>query len=84
VIFTILGWFVTKCEVAGMRVIIIKYKAMVLCQKKVNCPLWVGRDLLPKVEEFKHPGVLFTSEKRLKQEFDRYRSSSNAAVVMNR
>jgi len=58
VIFTILGWFVTKCEVAGMRVIIIKYKAMVLCQKKVNCPLWVGRDLLPKVEEFKHLGVI--------------------------
>lgn len=86
----LLGWswsaltWLTKCEVVGMRVSTTKYKAVVLSQKKVNSPLWVGSDLLPQVEGFKYLGVLFTSEDRLEQEFDRYRSSSNASVGLDR
>jgi len=35
---------------------------MVLSRKKVVCPLQVGGEILPKVEEFKYLGVLFTTE----------------------
>ncbi|KAI3360558.1 hypothetical protein L3Q82_002435 [Scortum barcoo] len=30
-------------------------------RKRVACPLQVGGEVLPQVEEFKYPGVLFTS-----------------------
>ncbi|KAI3361250.1 hypothetical protein L3Q82_012922, partial [Scortum barcoo] len=35
---------------------------MVLDRKRVACPLRVGGEVLPQVEEFKYLGVLFTSE----------------------
>lgn len=36
-----------------------------LCgHKGVECPLQLGQELLPQVEEFKYLGVLFTSEVR--------------------
>lgn len=39
--------------------------------KKVACPLRVGGETLPQVEEFKYPGVLFTSEGKMERESDR-------------
>ncbi len=43
-----------------------------LCSlKKVACPLQVGGEFLPQVEEFKYLGVLFTSEGRMEREIDR-------------
>ncbi len=43
-----------------------------LCsRKKLACPLQVGGELLPQVEEFKYLGVLFTSEGRMEREIDR-------------
>ena len=53
---------------------------MVLDRKKVACPLRVGGELLPQVEEFKYLGVLFTSEGRMEREIDR-RIGAAAAVM---
>lgn len=46
-----LGWFVVKfkCE---MRISIAKSKAIILCQKLVECSLWIGNQSLPQVREF--------------------------------
>ncbi len=44
-------------------------EAMVLCQKKVDCSLWVGSELLPQTKEYL--GVLFMSESKIECEIDR-------------
>ncbi|KAI3366424.1 hypothetical protein L3Q82_000466 [Scortum barcoo] len=44
---------------------------MVLDRKRVACPLRVGGEVLPQVEEFKYLGVLFTSEGKMEREIDR-------------
>ncbi|KAI3366362.1 hypothetical protein L3Q82_000450 [Scortum barcoo] len=44
---------------------------MVLDRKRVACPLRVGGEILPQVEEFKYLGVLFTSEGKMEREIDR-------------
>ncbi|KAI3365768.1 hypothetical protein L3Q82_000703 [Scortum barcoo] len=51
--------FAAECEAAGMRISTSKSKAMVLDWKRVACPLQVGGEVLPQVEEFKYLGVLF-------------------------
>ncbi|KAI3369704.1 hypothetical protein L3Q82_024548 [Scortum barcoo] len=38
---------------------------------RVACPLRVGGEVLPQVEEFKYLGVLFTSEGKMEREIDR-------------
>ncbi|KAI3372530.1 hypothetical protein L3Q82_023015 [Scortum barcoo] len=58
----VLERFAAECEAAGMRISTSKSEAMVLDRKRVACPLWVGGEVLPQVEEFKYLGVLFTSE----------------------
>ncbi|KAI3358578.1 hypothetical protein L3Q82_014714 [Scortum barcoo] len=40
-------------------------------RKRVACPLRVGGQVLPQVEEFKYLGVLFTSEGKMEREIDR-------------
>ncbi|KAI3377616.1 hypothetical protein L3Q82_008776 [Scortum barcoo] len=50
--------FAAKCEAAGMRISTSKSEAMVLDRKRVACPLRVGGEVLPQVEEFKYLGVL--------------------------
>ena len=59
-----LGQLATECEVAVIRIRVMasKSEAMVLSWKRVDCPLQVGKELLPQVEEFKDLGVLFMSE----------------------
>ena len=42
-----------------MRISTSKSEAMVLSQKRVDCPLQVGGESLPQVEEFKYLEVLF-------------------------
>ncbi|KAI3372054.1 hypothetical protein L3Q82_006917 [Scortum barcoo] len=44
---------------------------MVLDRKRVACPLQVGGEVLPQVEEFKYLGVLFTSEGKIEREIDK-------------
>ncbi len=61
----------------------IQTEAMSLIQKRVDCLDWVGRELLSQVKEFKHLGILFTSQGRLEhqqvdQQVEWCRSSSNA------
>ncbi|KAI3371955.1 hypothetical protein L3Q82_006827 [Scortum barcoo] len=56
----VLEWFAAECEAAGMRISTSKSEAMVLDRKRVACPLQVGGEVLPQVEEFKYLGVLFT------------------------
>ena len=62
--------FAAKCEAAGMRISTSKSETMVLSWKRVECPLRVGNEILPQVEEFKYLGVLFTSEGRMEREID--------------
>ena len=66
-----LGRFAAECESAGMRISTSKSEAMVLSRKRVDCPLQVGGEFLPQVEEFRYLGVLFTSEGRMEREIDR-------------
>ncbi|KAI3363688.1 hypothetical protein L3Q82_001312 [Scortum barcoo] len=63
----VLEWFAAECEAAGMRISTSKSEAMVLDldRKRVACPLRVGGEVLPQVEEFKYLRVLFTSEGKM-------------------
>ncbi|KAI3372535.1 hypothetical protein L3Q82_023008 [Scortum barcoo] len=54
----VLERFAAECEAAGMRISTSKSEAMVLDRKRVACPLQVGGEVLPQVEEFKYLGVL--------------------------
>lgn len=49
----VLGWVAAECEAAGMRISTSKCKRIVLDWKRVFCPLQVGGDVLPQVEEFR-------------------------------
>ncbi|KAI3353184.1 hypothetical protein L3Q82_019738 [Scortum barcoo] len=64
----VLERFAAECEAAGMRISTSKSEAMVLDRKRVACPLQVGGEVLPQVEEFKYLGVLFTSEGKMERE----------------
>ncbi|XDV14816.1 hypothetical protein PO909_014999 [Leuciscus waleckii] len=75
-----LGCFATECEAAGMRISASKSEAMVLSRKRVACPLQVGGEFLPQVEEFKYLGVLFTSEGRMEREIDRRIGAASAIM----
>ena len=75
-----LGWFAAECEASGMRISTSKSEAMVLDRKKVVCPLRVGGEPLPQVEEFKYLGVLFTSEGRMEREIDRRIGAASAVM----
>ncbi|KAI3363429.1 hypothetical protein L3Q82_011573, partial [Scortum barcoo] len=71
---------VLECEAAGMRISTSKSEAMVLDQKRVACPLRVGGEILPQVEEFKYLGVLFTSEGKMEREIDRQIGAASAVM----
>ncbi|KAI3366802.1 hypothetical protein L3Q82_009465, partial [Scortum barcoo] len=53
----VLERFAAECEAVGMRISTSKSEAMVLDRKRVACPLRVGGEVLPQVEEFKYLGV---------------------------
>ncbi len=53
---------------------------MVHSGKKVACPLQVGGEFLPQVEEFKYLGVLFTSEGRMEREIERQIGAASAVM----
>ncbi|MDF4355550.1 hypothetical protein P3445_23995, partial [Vibrio parahaemolyticus] len=76
----LLGWFAAECEAAGMRISTSKSEAVVLSQKRVDCPLQVGGEVLPQVEEFKYLGILFTSEGRMEREIDRRIGAASAVM----
>ncbi|KAI3353930.1 hypothetical protein L3Q82_005131 [Scortum barcoo] len=78
----VLERFAAECEAAGMRISTSKSEAMVLDRKRVvACPLRVGGEVLPQVEEFKYLGVLFTSEGKMEREIDRWRIGAASAVM---
>ena len=66
-----LGQFAAECQTVEMKISTSKFEAMVLSRKRVDCPLQVGGELLPQIEEFKHLRVLFTIEREMEQEIDR-------------
>ncbi|KAI3359839.1 hypothetical protein L3Q82_014187 [Scortum barcoo] len=76
----VLERFAAECEAAGMRISTSKSEAMVLDRKRVACPLRVGGDVLPQVEEFKYLGVLFTSEGKMEREIDRRIGAASAVM----
>ncbi|KAI3363351.1 hypothetical protein L3Q82_011976, partial [Scortum barcoo] len=77
----VLERFAAECEAAGMRISTSKSEAMVLDRKRVACPLQVGGEVLPQVEEFKYLGVLFTSEGKIEREIDRRIGAASSAVM---
>ncbi|KAI3375494.1 hypothetical protein L3Q82_003824 [Scortum barcoo] len=76
----VLERFAAECEAAGMRISTSKSEAMVLDWKRVACPLRVGGEVLPQVEEFKYLGVLFTSEGKMEREIDRRIGAASAVM----
>ncbi|KAI3370772.1 hypothetical protein L3Q82_007308 [Scortum barcoo] len=76
----VLERFAAECEAAGMRISTSKSEAMVLDRKRVVCPLRVGGEVLPQVEEFKYLGVLFTSEGKMEREIDRRIGAASAEL----
>ncbi|KAI3373393.1 hypothetical protein L3Q82_021941 [Scortum barcoo] len=76
----VLERFAAECEAAGMRISTSKSEAMVLDWKRVACPLQVGGEVLPQVEEFKYLGVLFTSEGKMEREIDRRIGAASAVM----
>ncbi|KAI3369449.1 hypothetical protein L3Q82_007667 [Scortum barcoo] len=50
----VLERFAAECEAAGVRMSTSKSEAMVLDRKRVACPLRVGGEVLPQVEEFNY------------------------------
>ncbi|KAI3374956.1 hypothetical protein L3Q82_021487 [Scortum barcoo] len=76
----VLERFAAECEAAGMRISTSKSEAMVLDRKRVACPLRVGGEVLPQVEEFKYLGVLFTSEGKMGREIDRRIGAASAVM----
>ncbi|MDG2633017.1 hypothetical protein P7M35_24665, partial [Vibrio parahaemolyticus] len=80
-----LGRFAAECEAAVMRISTSKSEAMVLSRKRVDCPLQVGGEVLPQVEEFKYLGILFMSEGRMEREIDRRIGAASAVMqALNR
>ncbi|KAI3352081.1 hypothetical protein L3Q82_020903 [Scortum barcoo] len=77
----VLERFAAECEAAGMRISTSKSEAMVLDRKRVACPLQVGGEVLPQVEEFKYLGVLFTSEGKIEREIDRRIGAASCSYV---
>ncbi|XP_051936482.1 uncharacterized protein LOC127610385 [Hippocampus zosterae] len=63
-----------------MKISTSKSETMVLSRKRVECPLRVGGEILPQVEEFKYLGVLFTSEGRREREIDRRIGAASAVM----
>ncbi len=59
--------FAAECEEAGMKMSTSKSEAMAISREKVACPLQVGGEFLPQMEEFKYLGVLFMSEGRMER-----------------
>ncbi|KAI3369118.1 hypothetical protein L3Q82_025442 [Scortum barcoo] len=80
----VLERFAAECEAAGMRISTSKSEAMVLDRKRVACPLRVGGEVLPQVEEFKYLGVLFTSEGKMEREIDRRIGAEGAKLSIYR
>ncbi|KAI3356547.1 hypothetical protein L3Q82_017227 [Scortum barcoo] len=80
----VLERFAAECEAAGMRISTSKSEAMVLDRKgkRVACPLQVGGEVLPQVEEFKYLGVLFTSEGKIEREIDRRIGAASASYAV--
>ncbi len=77
----LLGQFTAEYEATGMRISTSKSETMLLSWKRVDCPLRVGEELLPQVEEFKDLKVLFTSEGKMEQEIDRRIEEGVSAVM---
>uniref|UniRef100_A0AAY5JVS7 Reverse transcriptase domain-containing protein n=1 Tax=Esox lucius TaxID=8010 RepID=A0AAY5JVS7_ESOLU len=75
-----LGRFAAECEAVGMRISTSKFEAMVLSRKRVACPLQVGGECLPQVEEFKYLRVLFLSKGRMEREIDRRIGAASAVM----
>lgn len=54
-----------------MTISSFKSQSTVLLQKRVERPHQVDDGILPQVERFKYPGIIFSSEERFEWEIDR-------------
>ncbi|TWW77546.1 hypothetical protein D4764_12G0009360 [Takifugu flavidus] len=69
----VLRRFAAKCEAVGIKISTSKSEAMVLDQKRVVCPLQVGGEVLPQVEEFR-------SEGRMEHEIERLIGAASSVM----
>ncbi|KAI3354894.1 hypothetical protein L3Q82_004690 [Scortum barcoo] len=77
----VLERFAAECEAAGMRISTSKsWRPWFSTGKGWACPLQVGGEVLPQVEEFKYLGVLFTSEGKIEREIDRRIGAASAVM----
>ncbi|KAI3360330.1 hypothetical protein L3Q82_014642 [Scortum barcoo] len=77
----VLERFAAECEAAGMTISTSKSETpWSTDRKRVVCPLRVGGEVLPQVEEFKYLGVLFTSEGKMEREIDRRIGAASAVM----
>lgn len=53
---------------------------MVVNRKKLVCPLLVGGESLPQVEELKYLRVLFTSEEKMQRKINGYIGAASAVM----
>ena len=72
--------FAAECEAARMKISTSKSETRVFSWKRVECPLRVGNENLPQVEELKYLRVLFTSEGQMEQEIDRWIGAASALM----
>lgn len=55
-----------------MKINTSKSRAMVLCLKTMGYLLWMGTELMPQAKEVKHLRVLYTSDRKMEWEIDRW------------
>lgn len=72
-----------ECEAAGMRISTYVSEVMICSQKRVDCPLQVGEESQPQLEEFTYIGFLFTSEGKMERTTDRWIGAESAVVWMS-
>lgn len=75
-----LGQFATKCETTSPRISTAKSEPMVLSQKRMDGPLWVGDDSLSQMEELQYLGILLMSGERMEPEIDKWIGSVSAMM----
>ena len=66
-----LEWFAAEYEAVGIQISTSKSESMALSRQRMACPLQVGGENLPQVEEFEYLEVLFTNDGRRDSEISR-------------
>lgn len=69
---------IRSCWLHWTTISSFKSQSTVLLQKRVERPHQVDDGILPQVERFKYPGIIFSSEERFEWEIDRQNVAASA------